>query len=100
MVTRLHGDSLQIAVIATADCCRRSPASPARATEHGAPWPHYSADYRSGIVPNQPFLSGKPAPYFPANPNKIKGHGNPVPTQFDLLSQRKKPIITDSYITF
>ncbi|WP_143245353.1 hypothetical protein [Aeromonas veronii] len=65
--------------------------------------PHYNADCRSGIVPSQPFLNGKPAPYFPAtpaNPNKIKGHGNPVPDQGDLLSQRKKSVITDTYVTF
>ncbi|WP_204797094.1 hypothetical protein, partial [Aeromonas veronii] len=65
--------------------------------------PHYSADWQSRIAPSQPLLSGKPAPDFPAtpvNPNKIKGHGNPVPGQCDLLSQRKKPVITDSYVTF
>jgi hypothetical protein len=36
----------------------------------------------------------------PANPNKIKGYGNPVPDQCDLLSQRKKSIIADTYATF
>ncbi|WP_162626873.1 hypothetical protein [Aeromonas allosaccharophila] len=44
--------------------------------------PHYSADCPRGIVPGQPFLSGKPAVFLPAtpvSPNKIKGHGNPVP---------------------
>ncbi|HHQ4555920.1 TPA: hypothetical protein ACSPZ7_004142 [Aeromonas veronii] len=57
--------------------------------------PHYSADWQSRIVSNQPFPSGKSAPNFaatPTNPNKIKGHGNPSPAQFDLLSQRKKAI--------
>jgi hypothetical protein len=65
--------------------------------------PHYSADWRNGIAPNQPLLSGKPAPYFPAtpaNPNKIKGHGNPVHGQGDLLSWRKKGDFSDSYVTF
>ncbi|WP_152564565.1 hypothetical protein [Aeromonas veronii] len=65
--------------------------------------PHYSADWQSGIAPSQPFLSGKPAPNFPAtsaNPNKIKGHGNPVPGQGDLLSQRKKGDFSDSYVIF
>jgi len=50
--------------------------------------PHYSADYRRGIVPSQPFLSGNPTPNFlatPANPNKI-GHGNSVSSQCDLWS--------------
>ncbi|MFU1566466.1 hypothetical protein ACM3OD_04760 [Aeromonas veronii] len=65
--------------------------------------PHYSADWKSGIAPSQPLLSGKPATLFqptPANPNKIKGHENPVPGQGDLLSQRKKSVITDTYVTF
>jgi len=53
--------------------------------------------------PGQPFLNGKPdvfLPATPANPNKIKGHGNPVLTPFNLLSQRKKSVITDTYVTF
>ncbi|BEE14367.1 hypothetical protein VAWG004_28700 [Aeromonas veronii] len=53
--------------------------------------------------PRKAFSNIKPAPYFPAlpaNPNKIKGHGNPVPGQGDLLSQRKKSVITDTYVTF
>ncbi|WP_157668965.1 hypothetical protein [Aeromonas salmonicida] len=65
--------------------------------------PHYSPDWQSGIAPSQPFLNGKPIPRFHAtlaNPNKIKGHGNPVPTQFDLLSKRKKSVITDTYVIF
>ncbi len=65
--------------------------------------PHYSADCPRGIAPGQPLLSGKPAPYFratPAKPNKIKGHGNPVPGQCDLLSQRKKSVITGTYVIF
>ena len=65
--------------------------------------PHYSADWLSGMVPSQPFPDGKSAPNFPATPassNKIKGHGNPVPGQSDLLSQRKKPVITDTYVIF
>ncbi|WP_421339908.1 hypothetical protein [Aeromonas veronii] len=65
--------------------------------------PHYSADWLSGVVHCQPFLSGKPAPYFPATPatpNKIKGHGNPVPDPYDLLSQRKKGDFSDSYVIF
>ncbi|MFQ2909696.1 hypothetical protein ACK3YP_21170 [Aeromonas allosaccharophila] len=55
--------------------------------------PHYNADWQNRIDPRQFFLNGKHAPYFPAiptNPNKIMGHGNPAPTQFDLLSQRIK----------
>jgi hypothetical protein len=39
-------------------------------------------------------------PATPANPNKIKGHGNPVPDQCDLLSQRKKGDFSDSYVIF
>ncbi|WP_447833810.1 hypothetical protein [Aeromonas veronii] len=65
--------------------------------------PHYSADWQSGVALSQPFSNSKPAPYFPttpANTNKIKGHGNPACGQCDLLSQRKKPVITDSYVTF
>ncbi|WP_279460496.1 hypothetical protein [Aeromonas veronii] len=65
--------------------------------------PHYSADWQSGIAPRKAFSSCKPAPNVlatPANPNKIKGHGNPVPGQSDLLSQRKKSVITDTYVTF
>ncbi|WP_421196022.1 hypothetical protein [Aeromonas jandaei] len=65
--------------------------------------PHYSADWRSGFAPSQPLLSGKPVPYFPAtpaNPNKIKGHGNPVPDPYDLLSLRKKGDFSDSYVIF
>jgi hypothetical protein len=65
--------------------------------------PHYSPDWQSGIAPGQPFLNGKSTPFFPAapaNPNKIKGHGNPVPDQCDLLSQRKKSVIADTYATF
>jgi len=65
--------------------------------------PHYSADWQSGIVPDQPFLSGKPAlflPATPANPNSIKGHGNPASGHCLLLSQRKKSVITDTYVTF
>ena len=55
------------------------------------------------MVPSQPVPDGKSAPNFPATPansNKIKGHGNPVPGQSDLLSQRKKPVITDTYVIF
>ncbi|XEI34042.1 hypothetical protein NMD14_06440 [Aeromonas veronii] len=65
--------------------------------------PHYSADWQRGIAPSQPFPDGKPAVSIPAslaNPNKIKGHGNPVPSQGDLLSQRKKGDFSDSYVTF
>lgn len=39
--------------------------------------------------PRKAFSNSKPAPYFPAtpaNPNKIKGHGNPVPNLYDFLS--------------
>ncbi|MGL6334136.1 hypothetical protein [Aeromonas jandaei] len=64
---------------------------------------HYSADWRSRIAPNKPLLSGKPATLFPTtptNPNKIKGHGNPVLGQGDFLSQRKKSVFTDTYVTF
>lgn len=65
--------------------------------------PHYSADWLSGIAPGQSFLCGKPAVFLPAtsaNPNTIKGHGNPVPSQCDLLSRHKKGDISDSYVTF
>ncbi|WP_421275598.1 hypothetical protein [Aeromonas veronii] len=65
--------------------------------------PHYSADWQSGIVPSQSLRTSKPATLFPAtpaNPNKIKGDGNPVFNHIDLLSQRKKSVITDSYVTF
>jgi len=65
--------------------------------------PHYSADWQSRIALSQPFPDGKSATLFPTtptNPNKIKGHGNPVPGQGDLLSQRKKSVITDTYVTF
>ncbi|MFM5697104.1 hypothetical protein ACET6X_05115 [Aeromonas veronii] len=64
---------------------------------------HYSADWQSGIARNQPLLSGKPATLFPTtpiNPNKIKGHGNPVSDLCHFLSQRKKSVITDTYATF
>jgi hypothetical protein len=53
--------------------------------------------------PQPTFANGKPAPFFPttpANPNKIKGHGNPVPDQSDLLSLRKKGDFSDSYVIF
>jgi len=53
--------------------------------------------------PRKAFSNSKPASYFPAtpaNPNKIKGHGNPAFGRALLLSQRKKPVITDSYVTF
>jgi hypothetical protein len=53
--------------------------------------------------PQPALLSGKPATLFqptPANPNKIKGHGNPVPGQGDLLSQRIKREFSDSYVIF
>ncbi|CAD7550053.1 hypothetical protein KBAH04_31810 [Aeromonas hydrophila] len=86
-------------LIVAADPPPRQPGSGAQGNHR----PHYSANWRSGIAPSQPFLSGKPAPYLPvppANPNKIKGHGNPVPDPYDLLSQRKKPVITDTYATF
>jgi hypothetical protein len=55
--------------------------------------PHYSADWQSGIAPRQFFLYGKHTPYIPTTPanlNKTKGHGNPVPDNFDFLSQRIK----------
>uniref|UniRef100_UPI003D1D226B hypothetical protein n=1 Tax=Aeromonas veronii TaxID=654 RepID=UPI003D1D226B len=100
----LHDDVLQMAVIATADCCRSSPASPAWDTEHRATIARTIAPIGgAGLPPTNPSLSGKPATLFqptPANPNKIKGHGNPVPGQCDLLSQRKKSVITDTYVTF
>ncbi|MBF3237285.1 hypothetical protein H4N55_11825 [Aeromonas veronii] len=65
--------------------------------------PHYSADYRSGIVPSQPFLNGKTAHNFlatPINLNQIKGHGNPASCHTLLLSQLKKSVITDTYVIF
>ncbi|HDN9007913.1 hypothetical protein [Aeromonas veronii] len=65
--------------------------------------PHYSADWQSGIAPNNPLLSGKPTTLFPTtptNPNKIKGHGNPASAHTLLLSQRKKSVITDTYVIF
>ena len=64
--------------------------------------PHYSADWPRGIVPAKPSPTASP-PFFPAaptNPNKIKGHGNPASAHTLLLSQRKKSVVTDTYVIF
>ncbi|WP_322862386.1 hypothetical protein [Aeromonas allosaccharophila] len=47
------------------------------------PHSHYSADWQSGIATTKPYPEANLPPTFPppANPNKIKGHGNPVPGQ-------------------
>jgi hypothetical protein len=53
--------------------------------------------------PHQGFSSGEPAHNFlatPINLNQIKGHGYPVSGHTLLLSQRKKSVITDTYVTF
>ncbi|WP_429235130.1 hypothetical protein [Aeromonas salmonicida] len=54
--------------------------------------PHYSADDQRGIAPPN-LLQRQATTQFQlklANPNKIKGHGKPVPNHRDLLSWRIK----------
>jgi len=71
--------------------------------EAGQPSPALSRRLSALDWPRHTFSNGKPATLFqptPANPNKIKGHGNPASCGYDFLSQRKKGDFSDSYVIF